>query len=54
MRVEAVSTFYDVEADVQREVGDVFDATKERITSLNGTEYGKLVKTTKKAPAKEQ
>lgn len=57
MKVKAIAQFHDLEADVDRKAGDVFEVAAERFKAINSTQYGKLVeevKAAKKAPAKKK
>lgn len=36
MKVQAIKAFKDLQEGVQRSVGDVFEATEERVSEING------------------
>ena len=43
MKAKCVAPFYDLKAEVDRKVGDVWDVDKARFDAINATKYGTLV-----------
>ena len=44
MKVKAIAGFFDIEAGVDRAIGDEFEATEQRFKAINAAGYGDLVK----------
>ena len=43
MKVKAIQYFHDLEANVNRGIGEIFEVTEERLKAINGTDNGALV-----------
>ncbi len=54
MKAKCIFPFFDYEAKCDREVGDVWECSKERFEAMNATAFGILVEEVKekKAPKK--
>lgn len=51
MLVECTDAFLDLETGNMREVGERFEVTAERLSAINSTKYGQLVKKVDEKPA---
>ena len=52
MKANTIRPFLDLEENVDRHVGDVFDVTKERFKAINSTSFGTLVEAVEERPKK--
>ena len=50
MRVVCRALFHDIEADVDRNPGDEFEVTPERLAAINSAGFGELARAVEEAP----